>query len=388
VASKIVVRSEMLQLLRLRDKNEHIGAVVITCGLRLVWEKVLAKAGLSKPVKVIGGGRISDGYVVSGKVKAGLVTHLKEEHDMYVVAIGDSQVDLAMMDEAHKAIVVVGEEHTRGKTMDEALTDALINDGFRAKQVLLPKTASPRLDIVRLPLVEFTEHDFLHSVASHHASITVIHATTKNATKVLMTPTRNKNIAGPTLREYHRQIGWYLATEYLTDPSVIGIETYPVTHVQGHNVDGHQLKDERKTTIVALMRGGEPMAFGVNDAFPLAMFVHAKDREDLKEHHLKGRSTVILVDSVVNNGKTVIDFVRHARSLSKDIRIVVVAGVVQKKATNILKDQLTKDQSFSLVALRLSANKYTGTGAVDTGNRLFNSTALPGLRPESEGGRI
>lgn len=54
------------------------------------------------------------------------------------------------------------------------------------------------------------------------------------------------------------------------------------------------------------MRGGEPTAFGVSDAFPLAMFAHAGDAEDLKLHHLQGQLTVMLVDSVVNTGKTIV----------------------------------------------------------------------------------
>jgi uracil phosphoribosyltransferase len=38
-----------------------------------------------------------------------------------------------------------------------------------------------------------------------------------------------------------------------------------------HNRVGYRLLHEEATLIVPLMRGGEPMAFGVNEAFPLAM---------------------------------------------------------------------------------------------------------------------
>lgn len=47
--------AEFVSLLRLVAEQKHVGAVVVTCGLRLVWEKVLEMAGLSKEVKVIGG---------------------------------------------------------------------------------------------------------------------------------------------------------------------------------------------------------------------------------------------------------------------------------------------------------------------------------------------
>ncbi len=74
------------------------------------------------------------------------------------------------------------------------------------------------------------------------------------------------------------------------------------------------------------MRGGEPMALGVNDIFPLAAFVHAKEPDEML-HHLHGRSNIVLVDSVVNSGKTVVQFVQYIRSLHPTIRIVVVTGV-------------------------------------------------------------
>ena len=51
---------------------------------------------------------------------------------------------------------------------------------------------------------------------------------------------------------------------------------------------------EKATLIVPLMRGGEPMAFGVNEAFPLAMFHHAKVPSDLQREHLNGMATIIL----------------------------------------------------------------------------------------------
>lgn len=65
---------------------------------------------------------------------------------------------------------------------------------------------------------------------------------------------------------------------------------------------------------MAIMRGGELMAFGVGDTFPLAMLANAKDAADIKLHHPQGQLTVILVDSVVNTGKTILEFVQHARS--------------------------------------------------------------------------
>jgi uracil phosphoribosyltransferase len=198
----------------------------------------------------------------------------------------------------------------------------------------------------------------------------------RGAAKLLMTPMRDATISGPALREAHRHVGWYLATKFLTE--VIGLEEYPIQHVQGHAMTGHQLLHEQQTTIVALMRGGEPMALGVNDAFPRAMFIHASCPGDLMLNHLQGQMTVILVDSVMNSGRTAMEFVQHIRKLYADIRIVVVAGVAQAQSVSegSLLAQTLSRANICVVALRLSENKFTGTGTTDTGNRLFNTTHL------------
>jgi hypothetical protein len=58
---------------------------------------------------------------------------------------------------------------------------------------------------------------------------------------------------------------------------------------------------------------------------------------------------------------------------------VVVAGVVQVQSVSegSVAQALARHANFSLVALRLSDNKFTGRGTTDTGNRLFNTTRVP-----------
>jgi uracil phosphoribosyltransferase len=170
---------------------------------------------------------------------------------------------------------------------------------------------------------------------------------------------------------------WPPATEFLAD--VIGIEEYPIAHVQGHHTSGYRLFHKQQTSIVALMRGGEAMALGVNEAFPLAMFVHASHPDHIMLHHLQVQLTVVLVDSVVNGGKTVVQFVQHVRNLHATIRIVVITGVAQAQSVSggSLTQALACHAKLSLVALRLSDNKFTGRGTTDTGNHLFNTTHLP-----------
>lgn len=145
---------------------------------------------------------------------------------------------------------------------------------------------------------------------------------------------------------------------------------------------GFRLKDGAKTLIVALMRAGEPMASGVSSAFPTAMFLHAKEPADLTPSRVNQASNILLVDGVVNEGTTMVKSIKHIRGVTPEARVVVVAGVVQgrcvgRKGGNEFSQLVWDDNKLSVVALRISDNKYTGRGTVDTGNRLFNTTHLP-----------
>ncbi|KAI9798925.1 MAG: hypothetical protein M1825_004938 [Sarcosagium campestre] len=380
VASAVSMHPEFVSLLQLVSQQKHVGAVVVTCGLRCVWEKVLEGEGLSEKVKVIGGGRIADGFVVSPAVKGALVDRLRGVHHMRVWAFGDSPLDLAMLKKADHAIVVVGEEETRSKTMETALKNAIKCDGLRARQAVLPTGASPRLNITKLPVIDLNGPKLIESLLCGrytHGDLQILCAGEKNVAKLLATPMRDAAVAGPVLREAHRRVGWYLAIEFLSD--VIGLEHSPIQHVLGRQTRGYRLLHEQQTTIVALMRGGEPMASGVNDVFPRAMFVHASVANNIKLRHLKGQITVVLVDSVVNTGQTIVEFVQRVRELHATIRIVVMAGVVQAQCISggILNRALAHYANLHLIALRTSDTKFTGSGTNDTGNRLFNTTHLP-----------
>ncbi|KAJ3748043.1 uracil phosphoribosyltransferase-domain-containing protein [Lentinula detonsa] len=371
VASSVTMFPEIISLLK-RAENRPVGAVVVTCGLRLIWEKILQKAGLSKTVKVIGGGPIRDGLIVTDKVKATLVARLRDFHRTYVCVFGDSILDLPMLKGANQAVVVVGEK--RSRLMESALLNAIENEGLRAWQVLLPKTASiaPRLDKGKLPVIDITKDDILNVIV-FYCRPRVLHPN-ENTAKVLMTPMRDARVSGPALQQVHRRVGQYLATEFL--PDLIGLEEYSIQHVQGTRTSGHRLLHEDKTLIIALMRGGEPMAFGVNEALPSANFLHAKIPQDVESRYLQGQETLILVDSVINNGKTVEEFVLHIRKLHSTIRILVVVGVIQAQSLNPDSALARISRDVDFIALRLSDNKFTGKGTTDTGNRLFNTTHL------------
>ncbi|KAL9105724.1 MAG: hypothetical protein Q9227_009164 [Pyrenula ochraceoflavens] len=384
-AENVHIRDEFIQLLKASEKpkRQHVGAVVLTAGIRRIWEIVLQKRGLSN-VHVIGGGRVTDGYVVTPEVKASLTRCMKNTYRLFTTAFGDSRVDLPMLYEADKAIVVVGELKTRKVSMEVVLSDAVVNHGLEASQVVFPSTVSP-LEIAKLEQVSTLDDDFRQNFVFRKddlplAEIRFEHFTEVSASKLLATRMRDAAYSGPDLREAHHRAGFYLATHLLTDK--VGLEGCPIRHVQNRGETGFKLSNEENTLIVAMMRAGEPMALGVSEAFPLASFLHAKHAHDIESMHVQKMSTIILVDAVINEGNTMAPFVEHLSTMKKHLaanfRIVVVTGVVQKQLVE--GDNLTRkfgrDAKFDLFALRVSETKFKGKGKTDTGHRLFNTTFL------------
>ena len=377
IASRVDLYPEMASMLRQALIEEHSGVLVVTCGLQLVWEKILSRHGFST-ASVIGAGRLDD-IVVDATIKAALVKLLRESYGVRVTAFGDSPLDLQMLGCADRAVIVVGNEVNRSKRMDLELGLAIKDGMLKAEQAVVVPKAPPRLNTQMLPTVSLADPKFLDDVfhgRSKHNELRVFHTTNRGAAKLLMTSMRDASIRGPALRNAHHRAGWYLATEIL--PDVLGMEEYSIAHVQGHSTSGHRVKDECRTLIVALMRGGEPMALGVNEALASAVFLHAKHAHDVTAAYLEGTSAVILVDSVVNSGNTMIEFVGQVHELKRTVAIVMLVGVVQSESIMRLKmlHQRLEHPRVALVALRISENKYKGQGGTDTGNRLYNTIKL------------
>ncbi|KAJ6129566.1 hypothetical protein N7512_002346 [Penicillium capsulatum] len=349
--SKIQIHVELLCLLKLLKKQHNICALVITRGQRKVWQSALRQIGLEDTVKVIGGGRMVDGYVVMPAIKAKVVTIL-----LHWISICCEEQIMPMF--------VTGDEPSRSKSMDAQLRDAIDANEFQPFQALLPPSTSPRLDITCLPLIDITSPSFVEKITRRNRRrdpIEILHRTETAAAKLLMTPMRDKSISGPLLREAHRKAGQYLAMGPLAD--LIGLETHNIQHVQGSFTTGHRLLREKEMLVIALMRGGEPMALRVSEVFPLAMFLHAKVPGDVTRQHLSGRLTVLLVDSVVHNGGTALKFIQRVRSLHATIQIVLVAGVVNERPVTEGSDFLEGTSHYhrvALVSLRLSKNHYIG----------------------------
>jgi len=398
-ARSVTLRPEMLSLLHHAVRSPNTAAIVVTCGVQRIWELVLRKAGILDQVTVIGASHAYDAtaIAVTPEIKAHIVGRLRSKYHLTVWALGDGVVDIPMMVAANHAVIVVGGP---SKSMDASLKEAIEHPDRplrNARQALFPDESAdtpviPRLDTKTIPVVDLVSTKFLCEVfydaaPPHHTGDAkaghcnrIHHATAFAASKILATAHRDARISGHALRAAHQRAGWYLSMNFISD--IIGVEETPerIPHVQGNTTTGHRLRNEEHTLIVALMRGGEPMAFGVSEAFPAAGFLHAKVANDLTKEHLQGVETILLVDSVINSGKTVVEFVQHVRNVrGKAVRIVVVAGVVQAGAVEseaVFGGMVEKDEMLDVVALRMSENKFTGRGGTDTGNRLFNTTRL------------
>nr|KAK5432369.1 hypothetical protein LTR18_011126 [Exophiala xenobiotica] len=160
VATEISLYPDVATLLLKARNEEETMIFVVTCGLRFVWKKVLERYCLLDSVKILGSGPLTGAHVITPQIEARLVAHLQRRYDLQVVALGDSVLDLDMLAQADRAVVIVGDEQTRSRRMEEELAKA-INDGrLSANQAILARGSPPRLNTAILPLVDLNGSEF------------------------------------------------------------------------------------------------------------------------------------------------------------------------------------------------------------------------------------
>lgn len=251
IAENINIHDEFVEILQKAAKKDDLGVVVVTCGIGDVWENVLERHGLRDSVTVIGGGRLTNGMIVTPDVKKRVVQYLQSEKNAFVWAFGDSQLDLPMLEQADQAVVAVCSEEARSRSMDEKLTESITDKGLFARQMLLPSYVKPRLSSKLLSVVHPADVAFEIPLSG---TLQLMHATNQPVSKMLTAPTRNRDFAGMALQQAHRRVGHHLATELL--PQATGLERYHMISVQNEPTKGHRIRNESKTVIVSLMRGG------------------------------------------------------------------------------------------------------------------------------------
>ena len=346
--------------------------VVITCGLQRIWAKIMAKAGLDIPV--IGADRLRERLIVHPKLKGDLVDHLRRKYRMTVWAFGEQRMDLPMLENADHDLIVVGKENLRDQRMEKALENSILFRGLKARQLLIPSTVKPRLDEELLSIVTPSQSEiFRVPLGSFRRRHQANHA----AARLLSTPMRSNSVSGPALREAHHQAGRHFAQTLIAE--AIGTEPLDGHDVHGSLATGWRLKNERRTTIIAMMPDGEPLAKGIHDVFPCASFAFHKEKEDLQGLQLQDQTAVILVHAVVHSGKTLMGSIEWIHQGYPHININVAAAVVPSGffSSQICTESLSRvRKEMNFVFLSRSDNKPTGTGFEDTGSRLFNTTHL------------
>lgn len=189
----------------------------------------------------------------------------------------------------------------------------------------------------------------------------VYNFTNKIAAQLLANTSRKSNIDSIELCKNHFEIGKYLAYQILEE---FELEEEDIQHVQGIK-KGVRLVGQANIAILPLMRAGLYVGEGVRNVFSQSQFIPYDGEVNLK--NLKGK-TIIIVDSVINTGKSIIEIVEKIITIGV-AKIIVVTLVMQKDSIKIAE----KYQDISFYALRVSENKYVGKGGTDTGNRLFNT---------------
>lgn len=126
----------------------------------------------------------------------------------------------------------------------------------------------------------------------------------------------------------------------------------------------------KNSSILVLERGGRFFGDGLYSEFGGKFYPYNEKKEPLP---LINTSFIIIVDSVINTGNSILTLIKNLKNINPHIQICIVSNVIQKEALEKFKD-------YFLFTVRISENKFIGkkqhkqignTGP-DTADRLFN----------------
>lgn len=251
------------------------------------------------------------GKNISAETKYFAAKFLKQRY--FVTAYGDSKNDLFMLKEANKGFLVVNSHLSRSLKKDEIGDLSILNFGRNFHILNKDETISA---------IEKTEIENLVNI-------------TKSGS----------GICGNKLAFAHFELGKKLGRYILNLPA-------------------------DNTTIISLERSGHFLADGMYMSFNCRFETYNSKYQPLPEIKTKN---VILVDGVINNGKTMIETINKIEEKTPNVKITVAAGVINEKALPFF-------DLYDFIAVRVSKNKFTGanvkvqTGNIgpDTSDRLFN----------------
>lgn len=197
------------------------------------------------------------------------------------------------------------------------------------------------------------------------------HYTDRHLVQLLATETRRTDTTAHGLARSHAALGRFLGGELLEH---VALEPCAIQHPQGVR-QGWRIAAEESIALIPIMRAGLYVADGVREIFQRAPLLHVSPARGigLPEDQvaalddLRVRSAV-LIDSVVNTGASIEPVLAQLRD--RGLRMFVLA-LVSPASTAERLAAAWPDVAF--VFARVSDNQYVGSGATDTGNRLFGT---------------
>lgn len=251
------------------------------------------------------------GKNISAETKLFVTKFLKQRYK--ITAYGDSKNDLFMLKEADKGILVI----------NNYLSRSLKKDEIRG------------LEIMNFARIFHIVDDDELIVGEDKERLSSLIEITKS----------NSRISGNRLAKVHLELGKELC-RYLSSFT------------------------ENDTTIISLERSGHFLADGVYMGFDCRFETYNSNLQSLPEIKTKN---VVLVDGVINSGKSMLKTIHEIEECYPNTKISVVAGVVNVEALSLFA-------LYNFIAVRISKNKFIGSNVQiqngdigpDTAERLFN----------------
>lgn len=198
------------------------------------------------------------------------------------------------------------------------------------------------------------------------------HFSQRHAVQLLATQSRRTDLSPVQLARSHVDLGRLLAYELV---ELLPLEPCQIEHPQGVRT-GMRIAGESDVVILSFLRAGLYVTEGVREVLQLAAVCHVSPTREhgLDEAVLRSLPSlagrvVIVVDSVINTGATLLPVLEQVRAQVP--ALIVVLSLVTPVDTAKRLEQTCPDVHFLLA--RVSTNQYTGRGATDTGNRLFGT---------------
>ena len=127
---------------------------------------------------------------------------------------------------------------------------------------------------------------------------------------------------------------------------------------------------EQSAALLVLERGGRFFGDGLYSEFGGSLYPYNPSKEDLP---VINAEIVVIVDSVINTGKSIENIIDKLRKNNSRVEIVLVTNVIQRNAVERFREYL-------LLAVRVSDNSFVGKNQAtqkgnsgpDTADRLFN----------------